>query len=61
MNVTVDTTKCDGHEKCVQAAPNVFKMNERFIAEVADSNGDHSGEGRPGGQDLSHQGHRRRG
>ena len=40
MNVTVDTTKCDGHEKCVQAAPNVFKMNERFIAEVTDSNGD---------------------
>ncbi len=40
MNVTVDTTKCDGHEKCVQAAPNVFKMNARFIAEVADANGD---------------------
>ena len=40
MKVTVDTTKCDGHEKCVQAAPKVFKMNERFIAEVADPNGD---------------------
>ena len=40
MKVTVDNTKCDGHEKCVQAAPKVFKMNERFIAEVADPNGD---------------------
>ena len=40
MKVTVDTAKCDGHEKCVQAAPKVFKMNERFIAEVADPNGD---------------------
>ena len=40
MKVTVDNTKCDGHEKCVQAAPNVFRMNERFIAEVADANGD---------------------
>ena len=42
MKVTVDITKCDGHEKCVQAAPKVFKMNERFIAEVADPNGDAS-------------------
>ncbi len=40
MKVTVDITKCDGHEKCVQAAPQVFKMNERFIAEVADPDGD---------------------
>ncbi len=40
MKVTVDNAKCDGHEKCVQAAPKVFRMNERFIAEVADPNGD---------------------
>lgn len=40
MKVNIDTTKCDGHEKCVQAAPGVFRMNERFIAEVADPNGD---------------------
>jgi len=40
MNITVDPKKCDGHEKCVQAVPNVFKMNERFIAEVSDPKGD---------------------
>lgn len=40
MKVVIDTTKCDGHEKCVQAAPNAFRMNERFIAEVADPNAD---------------------
>ncbi len=40
MKVTVDNTKCDGHEKCVQAASKVFRMNERFIAEVADPDGD---------------------
>lgn len=40
MKVTVDITKCDGHEKCVQAAPNVFQMNERFIAQVTDPEGD---------------------
>lgn len=40
MKVTVDPKKCDGHEKCVQAVPKVFKMNERFIAEVSDPQGD---------------------
>ena len=40
MKVQVDAAKCDGHEKCVQAAPAVFRMNERFIAEVADPDGD---------------------
>ncbi len=40
MKVQVDAAKCDGHEKCVLAAPAVFRMNERFIAEVADPNGD---------------------
>ena len=38
--ITVDPKKCDGHEKCVQAAPGVFKMNERFICEVSDPKGD---------------------
>lgn len=40
MNITVDPKKCDGHEKCVQAAPGVFKMSERFISEVVDPKGD---------------------
>jgi len=40
MQITVDPKKCDGHEKCVQAAPGVFKMNERFISEVVDPKGD---------------------
>jgi len=40
MNITVDAKKCDGHEKCVQAAPKVFKMNERFISEVSNPKGD---------------------
>ena len=40
MKVTVDTTKCDGHGKCVEVSPKVFKMNERFISEVVDHKGD---------------------
>ena len=40
MKVTVDRTKCEGYGKCVQAAPKVFKLDAKFIAEVIDANGD---------------------
>ncbi len=36
MKVTVDTSKCDGNGKCVEVAPKVFKLNERFISVVID-------------------------
>ena len=40
MKVTVDTGKCDGTGKCVEVAPKVFKLNERFISVVTDPKGD---------------------
>ncbi|MCH7914305.1 MAG: ferredoxin [Deltaproteobacteria bacterium] len=40
MKVTVDTSKCDGNGKCVEVAPKVFKLNERFISVVIDPKGD---------------------
>jgi len=40
MKVTVDPSKCDGHGKCVEVSPKVFKMNEKFISEVIDAKGD---------------------
>lgn len=40
MKVTMDTSKCDGNGKCVEVAPKVFKLNERFISVVIDPKGD---------------------
>ena len=40
MKITIDRTKCDGHAKCVQAAPKVFKLDAKMIAEVIDPKGD---------------------
>ena len=40
MKISIDVKKCDGHAKCVEAAPKVFKMNERYISEVIDPQGD---------------------
>ncbi len=40
MKVTVETGKCDGNGKCVEVAPKVFKLNERFISVVVDPKGD---------------------
>jgi len=40
MKVTVDRNICDGNAKCVEAAPKVFKMDDRLIAEVIDPKGD---------------------
>ena len=40
MKVIVEAKKCDGHGKCVEVSPNVFKMNERYISEVIDPKGD---------------------
>ena len=40
MKVTVDQGICDGHGKCVEISPKVFKMNERFVSEVIDPKGD---------------------
>jgi ferredoxin len=40
MKIIVDRTKCDGYAKCVQAAPNVFKLDAKMIAEVIDPKGD---------------------
>lgn len=36
MKITVDRTKCEGYAKCVQAAPKVFKLDAKMIAEVID-------------------------
>ena len=57
MNITVDPKKCDGHEKCVQAAPGVFKMNERFVAEVSDPKGDTDEKIILAAKNLPYQGH----
>ena len=40
MKITVDRAKCEGHGKCVQAAPKVFKLDEKFISVVSDAKGD---------------------
>ena len=40
MKITVDRTKCEGYAKCIQAAPKVFKLDEKLIATVSDANGD---------------------
>jgi ferredoxin len=40
MKITIDRTKCEGYAKCVQAVPKVFKLDDRFIAEVIDPQGD---------------------
>jgi len=40
MKITIDRTKCDGYAKCVQAAPKVFKLDAKMIAEVIDSKAD---------------------
>ena len=37
MKITIDRTKCEGYAKCVQAAPKVFKLDAKMIAEVIDS------------------------
>ena len=40
MKVTVDRPKCEGYGKCVEAAPKVFKLDEKFISVVIDPKGD---------------------
>lgn len=40
MKINVDRSKCEGYGKCVQAAPKVFKLDEKFISVVIDSKGD---------------------
>ena len=40
MTIKVEADKCDGHGKCVEVSPKVFKMNERYISEVIDPKGD---------------------
>ena len=40
MRITVDRTKCEGHAKCVQAAPKVFRLDAKMIAEVIDPKGE---------------------
>jgi len=40
MKITVDRAKCEGYGKCVEATPKVFKLDEKFIATVADARGD---------------------
>jgi ferredoxin len=36
MKITIDRTKCDGYAKCVAAAPKVFRLDAKMIAEVID-------------------------
>ena len=40
MKITIDRTKCDGYAKCVQAAPKVFRLDAKMIAEVIDPKAD---------------------
>ncbi len=40
MKVTVERSKCEGYGKCVEAAPKVFKLDEKFISVVIDAKGD---------------------
>ncbi|HEX6435591.1 MAG TPA: ferredoxin [Candidatus Binatia bacterium] len=40
MKVSVDRTKCEGYARCVQAAPKVFQLDNKMIAEVVDLQGD---------------------
>jgi ferredoxin len=40
MKITVDRTKCEGYARCVQAAPKVFGLDAKMIAEVIDAKGD---------------------
>jgi ferredoxin len=40
MKITVDRSKCEGYAKCVQAAPKVFKLDAKMIAEVIDPKAD---------------------
>jgi len=40
MKITVDRTKCEGYAKCIQAAPKVFQLDAKMIAEVSDPKGD---------------------
>lgn len=40
MKITVEREKCEGYGKCVQAAPKVFKLDEKFISVVLDPKGD---------------------
>jgi ferredoxin len=40
MKITIDRSKCDGYAKCVQAAPKVFRLDAKMIAEVIDPKAD---------------------
>ena len=40
MKITVDRSKCEGYARCVQAAPKVFQLDNKMIAEVVDPHGD---------------------
>jgi ferredoxin len=40
MKITVDKGKCEGYARCVQAAPRVFQLDNKMIAEVVDAQGD---------------------
>jgi ferredoxin len=40
MKITVDRAKCEGYAKCVEVAPKVFKLDEKFISVVLDPKGD---------------------
>jgi ferredoxin len=38
MKVVIDSELCEGHARCVNAAPMVFQVNEEDLAEVRDEN-----------------------
>jgi ferredoxin len=40
MKINIDRTKCEGYAKCVQAAPKVFRLDAKMIAEVIDPKAD---------------------
>ncbi len=40
MKVTVERAKCEGYGKCVEVAPGVYKLDEKFISVVVNPKGD---------------------
>jgi len=40
MKINIDRTKCEGYAKCIQAAPKVFKLDAKMIAEAIDPHAD---------------------
>jgi ferredoxin len=36
MRITVDSTRCEGHNRCVEIAPSLFESDDLGYAQVSD-------------------------